>query len=294
MTTVVIHGTLANGASWYKSSWSGHGFLAGLQQGMLAETGTEDIWTVNGADVGAIPDLGIFEWSGSHEGSGRGFAAQQLAKYLSRLCEYTSEPIRVIAHSHGCNVLKLATALPEIADHVFIEKAVFLACPHFSEAGTNPEKMANWQDKFSFKKLAEHGRAAPRLFRYAMNPERFGRILNMYSEQDAVQVKLAQLFGSTLPPMTGTMWNNFKAGMTTGGMEYPTSTRTDLDPNTNGLYEDLALHISGRGSGTTAHSALHGFNAGRFCGVWLNSRATSQEMVDNAGPPVLSFDDLGA
>ena len=75
MTTLIIHGTLANGASWYKSSWSGRGFLAGLQQGMIEVDGTEDVWTVNGADIGHVSGLGLYEWSDSHEGAGCGGAA---------------------------------------------------------------------------------------------------------------------------------------------------------------------------------------------------------------------------
>ena len=46
----------------------------------------------------------MFEWSGSHEGTGRGDAAARLAQYLNSIADLTEEPLRIIAHSHGCNV----------------------------------------------------------------------------------------------------------------------------------------------------------------------------------------------
>jgi predicted alpha/beta hydrolase family esterase len=37
-----------------------------------------------------------------------------LAAYLNALRSVTDEPIRIVAHSHGCNVVKLASMLPEL------------------------------------------------------------------------------------------------------------------------------------------------------------------------------------
>jgi hypothetical protein len=293
MTTLIIHGTLAGGATWYKSSWSGRGFLAGLRKGMIAADGSEDIWTVNGERIDNVQGLGTFKWSGSHEGSGRGYAAIALVNYLNQLHEITDEPIRIIAHSHGCNVVKLASSLPDLAASVFIDQAVFLACPHFSEVGVNSEPLADWKDSLSFKKLAEHNKDAAPLLRYAINPNRFRRILNLYSKQDVVQVPLAQAFGATTVPMTGSFWNNFKAALVTGITEYPTAARRDIDPNARHLYDDLELEISGQGTGLAAHSALHGYEVGAFCGDWLNTGLNSQQIIANAGALILSYDDLG-
>lgn len=261
---------------------------------MIEADGTQDIWSANGARVENIPSLNHFKWSGSHEGTGRGIAAKDLARYLNQLREITDEPIRIIAHSHGCNVVKLASSLPELSANVHIDQAIFLACPHFSEVGANPERLADWKDSLSFKKLAEHNKDWPAVLRYALDPNRVGRILNMYSQQDSVQVRLAQAFGATTAPMTGSFWNNFKTALSTGVMETPTAARCDIDPNARHLYDDLELEISGQGTGMTAHSALHGYEVGAFCGAWLNTGLNSQQIIANAGVPILSYDDLGA
>ena len=127
-----MHGTLAIGASWYQDSWEGNGFLAGLCEGMKEASGWHDAWIINGEPVWEYSDLGdVYEWNGLAEGIYRGMAAKQLAAYLNIVADLTDEPIRIIAHSHGCNVVKLASSLPELSNNVFIDQAAFLACPHF-------------------------------------------------------------------------------------------------------------------------------------------------------------------
>ena len=69
MTTIVVHGTMANGGSWYQDSWEDHGFLAGLCAGMVEATDWHDAWHVNGQPVQSFPELGgYFEWNGLAEG----------------------------------------------------------------------------------------------------------------------------------------------------------------------------------------------------------------------------------
>ncbi len=109
-----------------------------------------DIWLAHGEPVGHYDKLnpkkkwslwtgtrgilqtveGPYEWTGGSEGLARG-AAVWLAAYLNALRSVTDEPIRIVAHSHGCNVVKLASMLPELDSSVIVESAVFLACPHF-------------------------------------------------------------------------------------------------------------------------------------------------------------------
>jgi predicted alpha/beta hydrolase family esterase len=96
----------------------------------------------------------------------------ELVQYLNRLRRETDEPIRIIAHSHGCNVVKLASMSRELSADVHISKAVFLACPHFWEANYEAEEPTSVLDKFKFKRLRPHGRK----YRYRASPERFGRI----------------------------------------------------------------------------------------------------------------------
>ncbi|GMR08751.1 MAG: hypothetical protein BMS9Abin26_1758 [Gammaproteobacteria bacterium] len=67
MTTIVVHGTLAYGGSWYQDSWEGDGFLAGLQAGMLESSDWHDIWHVDDEPVWSYPVLDdVFAWNGLH------------------------------------------------------------------------------------------------------------------------------------------------------------------------------------------------------------------------------------
>ena len=173
MTTIVVHGTLAYGGSWYQNSWGEHGFLAGLRGGMVEADGWHDIWHVKGKPVD------VLEWNGLPEGIYRGAAASLFADYLNTVADLTDEPIRVIAHSHGCNVVKLASSLPSLSPNVTIEQAVFLACPHFFEDEYTQEGLSGL-DRFDIGKVHKAYKKTGHRFRYALDPDRFGRILNVY------------------------------------------------------------------------------------------------------------------
>ncbi len=70
VTTIVVHGTLAYGGSWYQSSWQGRGFLVGLRDGMVETSDWHDIWQINDKHVSTYPELGgIFKWNGLPGGS---------------------------------------------------------------------------------------------------------------------------------------------------------------------------------------------------------------------------------
>jgi triacylglycerol esterase/lipase EstA (alpha/beta hydrolase family) len=130
MTTIIVHGALAKGATWYASSWEARGFCQAFAAGMS----DHDIWLAHGEPVGHYDKLnpkkkwslwtgtrgilqtveGPYEWTGSWEGLARGGAAVWLAAYLNALRSVTDEPIRIVAHSQGCNVVKLASMLPDL------------------------------------------------------------------------------------------------------------------------------------------------------------------------------------
>jgi len=104
----------------------------------------------------------------------------KLARYLNRINQLApNEPIRVIAHSHGCNVVKHASLSKELHPGVRISAAVFLACPHVP-----------FED-LVYKKIY-----------YRPAPERLGAILNLYSILDSVQGKWAELVTGHFMPVT--------------------------------------------------------------------------------------------
>ncbi|MGB8275879.1 MAG: hypothetical protein WCF16_11515 [Alphaproteobacteria bacterium] len=314
MTTIIIHGTLAKGSSWYWNSWGARGFCHALGEAMQAVTGGHDIWRVKGKPVGAIPELnpsrtwdplwgagpylqtvdGRYEWTGTPEGLARGAAAVGLARYLSALRQATDEPIRIIAHSHGCNVVKLASSLPELAPDVRIDRAVFLACPHFWEPDYVFEQPKTLADRFDLRKQMRPKRVG-RKFRYQASPGRFGRILNLYSRRDAVQITLAKTLSGAYAPQTGGFFENLAKMLRTGDVyEMPQATRTDSDPDAAALYENLEMPVAKDCSDIGAHSVMHGAAVAKLAGVWIESRTDLAAVVARAGGlPEVAPDDTG-
>lgn len=248
MPTIVVHGTMthepAHAYDWWWKSYDGQGFLAGLTQGIGEAGGLDDIWKVGGTDVSRHPELqggrrsfstrdGRFLWSGGNQGGLRRVAGEQLARYLNVVAQLSPRaPIRVIAHSHGCNVVKRASASTRLSPQVFIPQAVFLACPHVVSSSSFGSK-----------------------YPYRLNPERFGRILGLSSPRDSVQNVLAARFPS--------LWGgDFLEGWA------PHISAVDQDPAARHLYEDhdIPTHDIDK----AAHSALHGNVVGYLVGRWLS------------------------
>lgn len=295
MTTLIVHGTLAKGSTWYWSSWSENGFCRAVADGMAQNHQAHDIWLANGRPVKSFEALnpkvrwtpwrgasdilqtveGRYEWTGSPEGLARGAAAIWLVQYLNALRKVTGEPIRIIAHSHGCNVVKLASSLPELDRAVFIERAVFLACPHFWEEDYEFETPRTLEERLDIRKQMTPRRVG-RKFRYRVSPDRFGRILNLYSRRDEVQLTLAETWSGAYAPQTGGFVENLlKSFRTLDVYERPHGTRTDEDPLARGLYEDREVPVAADCSGIEAHSVLHGATVGRAVGRWLSSGDTT-------------------
>jgi len=315
MTTIIVHGTLAKGATWYWNSWGETGFCRALAEGMEETEQPHDIWRVGGQPVGEIAALnptvrwhplsgrsgvlqtvdGRFEWTGTPEGLARGAGAVWLVKYLNALSLVSDEPIRIVAHSHGCNVVKLASSLPDLSDRVFIEKAVFLACPHFWEEHYEFEQPETWQERLDVGKQMS-AKQISKKFRYQVAPGRFGQILNLYSSRDKVQIELSEKLSGTYVPLTGGFLQNLgKLFRTLDVFERPQGTRTDEEPGAVGLYENLEVSVAEDCSGTEAHSALHGAVVGKAIGRWLNSNQTMDALLLKHGQlPALSRADTGA
>lgn len=293
MTTIVVHGTLAYGSSWYQDSWEGDGFLSGLQGGMLNVSDWHDVWHIGGEPVWSYEDLGgVFGWNGLAEGMYRGVAAQQLATYLNTVANLTDEAIRIVAHSHGCNVVKLASSLPSLSSNVYIDQAVFLACPHFYEDKYEQEDVT-WQDIQEGTLFKPYEKSGHR-FRYQLDPQRFGRILNIYCERDKVQVDLAQSLSGGVVPLTGTFLENVLTQLFDGMYELPMASRWEMDPEAAYLYENLEVEVESNCSGTKVHSVMHGSMMGALSGAWLNSNREIQSVLDEVlDLPVLPCWDTG-
>lgn len=288
MTTIVVHGTLATHSEWYWDSWREGGFCQALKAGIEQSGGIDDIWRIDGVPVAQVEGLkahwhwltgyagqvteeqGHFIWSGDDSGIARDAGAETFAVYLNKVRELTDEPIRVIAHSHGCNVVKNASSHRKLSSDVFIEKAVFLACPHF-HAQAYEQK-----DPFSFKM-----EPAGESFTYRLDPGRFGKILNLYNEKDSIQVGVAD----RLPGQPGPRLKDWNAHQ---------SSRTDRDPQAMSLYVNRRLQIEDSCSGIGAHTVMHGAVAGWIAGRWLEGLSIKKIPADFGGQfPVIRCDDDG-
>lgn len=251
MTTLVIHGTMTVSAAqkhrWWWDSWGGGGFLAAVRTG-LQQSGGDDLWTVRGVPVSDIEALqprrswltgsygqlsvyrGHFIWTGVDQPDLRRVAGEQLVQYLNAIHDLApEEPIRLIAHSHGCNVVKLASADRRLAPGIHFSRAVFLACPHFTSAVTA-------------------------VIPYRLDPRRFGAVANLYSERDSVQVAIAQ----ALPAM-------YFGGRHEMAVD---SRRTDPDPAAARVYENFAIPTEDEGTGahSALHGGVLGLLTGYWLG----------------------------
>lgn len=259
MTTVVVHGTMtvraARNYRWWHASWDSGGFLEALADGMTRASGGHDVWAVRGRPVEEIQGLGFFTWSGAAAGWARDAGVSQLVDYLNTLSGLTDERLCVVAHSHGCNLVKNATSHKKFRGT--IDQVAFLACPHFAAQG--------------------HRGA---VYTYRLDPRRVGRILNLYTESDDIQTNVAAHFSG--PP-----------GARFADWLPPEASRWDTDPAARHLYEDVPVPVNA--SGQTAHSAMHGSLIGGLVGLWLGSGASFEQVLAGFGGPLpaVSADDLG-
>ena len=91
---ILVHGTFARSASWYQP---GGVFFEALMA-----------WS---AGAGVPITIEAFKWTGALSALKRMEAATQLAQLLFYQCQTVNERIILIGHSHGANVIMLATQL---------------------------------------------------------------------------------------------------------------------------------------------------------------------------------------
>lgn len=241
----------------------------GVRKGILESAGIDDVWKVGGSHVADVQELasekwdpwkgnrgklethrGHFFWSGADTFIGREIGARALVAYLNRIHEIAPvEPLRLIAHSHGCNVLKLASFDRRLSTRIWFEKVAFLACPHFA---------------------ARAGKGS--IYHYQLSAKRFGAILNLFSSRDSVQVDIAEKLAG--PP-----------GFRITDYYPPEAYRVEQDPRARAVYEDHEIQTAdGQGK---AHTAMHGQAVGYLVGRWLGGTTSFAKLLERSGSQLL-------
>ncbi len=118
MVTLVVHGTFADDASWWKLGEGGEETFADRLEARLASRGMED--TVWRPVLTAGMEYEDFAWSGENRDRDRRQGAAKLARSLGRLADELGATaddqlqVNLVAHSHGGNVaLDLLRRLPD-------------------------------------------------------------------------------------------------------------------------------------------------------------------------------------
>lgn len=101
-TLMLVHGTWASDAAWYRPGGDFHQFIKGLRP-----------------DLYSAPDF--FQWTGGYSDGARLDGATKLKQWVEQRHE---QGLDLMGHSHGANVILKATDLG-----LSIGKAVLLACP---------------------------------------------------------------------------------------------------------------------------------------------------------------------
>jgi hypothetical protein len=267
LSTIIVHGTVPvrapHNVKWWWNSWHPDGFLHDMARGMKLRSQSDwhDVWHVGGVHVSELAALspggfdwrdptrafrpgneppflshhGCFMWSGSNMHSERKRAGRALANYLNVVHSLApEEPIRIVAHSHGCNALKVATCSEALDARIVFESVFLLACPHVVVKGPR-------------------GAGAP----YGFDTRRCrpGQLFNLYVPEDSVQRKWAQLYPGP-PEHIGSLL----------GTEEMFAT----DQSTaHGSFRNYEIPTEDRGA--KAHSAIHGSRVGGLIGLYLGS-----------------------
>jgi pimeloyl-ACP methyl ester carboxylesterase len=113
-SSILVHGTFAQNASWWQPGGDFFGYLAG-QNSIPRPYGAVD----------------QYSWSGAYSHQGREIAAQELADWLGMHSATPAhhDPLWLLGHSHGANVAMRATHLGPTK----VDNMVLLSCPVYSE-----------------------------------------------------------------------------------------------------------------------------------------------------------------
>jgi hypothetical protein len=258
VSTIVIHGTLARNEAWWRDV-AASDFLTALADGMAAGgRDRHDVWTIAGRPVSQFAELqpvaargffgtkqppfnqigGHFCWSGENVHRERLDGGLALARYLEVLAGISpDEPIDIVAHSHGANLVKVATC--EAGRQVRFGQLVFLAAPHCGKA------QVSWAEVNYYRLHASWANGGP------------PRVLNIYSAADPVQTRIA----GGAPDSRGT-----PPGFP-GWTPVFDAFRVEQDEQLQGVYEDMEVAAVARG--VAEHGMLHNAAIGKLVGLWL-------------------------
>jgi hypothetical protein len=276
MCTIVVHGTHGRNESWWLLKRPG-GFLDALAQGMRQGGREPDVWMMNDrplAEFAPPPPPpngepfehldGAFRWCGERGHEPRVRDGVRLARYVEALSQvHPSEPINVVAHGHGCNLVKVASHY--VRPGVLLGRAVFLGAPYCEivVGGGQP-------------------------FPYRLSPQSLSRdaagaapVLNLYSQEDAVQLDWSDCF----PEQNAQNRQYRQAPMT----QVHNAHRVDPDPYTRHAYDNVELPTR-LNPGPHVHAAMHGPTAGLIAGYWLARwpEFTGRQVLRNFGIDVVT------
>jgi hypothetical protein len=208
---IVIHGTFANEATW----WRPGGSFCQLLDSHLKQEGSEaKCWD----SIPAAEAISEFGWSGLNSEASRSHAAELLSKKIESLSRKPFiEKIHFVAHSHGGNVLLKSFLLcrREIDNRKF-GSFVFLGTPFFEYSSLTPtgafwQSVRNITEKQFVKNVIENARLAEgghgeRLFviqsKYDEAYQLLSKAVHLRNSAYAYSRKLAQksTSGTPLPP----------------------------------------------------------------------------------------------
>lgn len=258
MSTIVVHGTLAKESTWWRAQESGR-FLDAVARGMREGGQEPDLWTIAGRPVSEFKILrpkrswgffgmklppfdnieGRYCWGGANMHVERTRCGEELARYLETLAEISpGETIHLIAHSHGGNLIKVATN--HVGPQVSIGRVVLLACPHCENIAGGA---GDYLYRLNTDVLSADGGIGP-------------PVLNAYSEEDTVQADISDIAPDFIPSPGTSYAPIFDAH------------RIDPDPDAQPAYEDFELPTQ-VGKGIGAHFATHSPTVGLVIGYWL-------------------------
>ena len=259
MCTIVIHGVGARDESWWILKRPG-GFLDALAQGMRQGGREPDIWTIGErplADYAPPPPPpdgepfehldGHFRWCGQPGHEARLRDGMRLARYLGSLSRvHPSEPINIVAHGHGANLVKIATHY--VQPGTLLGRVVFLGSP--------------------FCEIVEGGQQFPyRLSAQSISRDVAGAapVMNLYSREDTAQIDWTDSF----PQESGCVVEPDGRGSDFRMSPTFHAYRVDPDPYTQYAYDNVELPTR-MGLGGHVHQALHGPTVGLLIGYWFS------------------------
>jgi RHS repeat-associated protein len=256
LISIIIHGTFASKTSW----WTRNGGFATNLDAVLG-----DVWKIR---TDGYKPFDLFSWSGENSHSARITSGHDLACYIIKIrSKYPKEPINIIAHSHGGNVVWEAL------------RVLYKNKQKRKYRVTNVAFIATPQIKITYGSWYTH-----RWYEYLYASMEGmwmiqNKAYNFYSIEDSVQTFGADLIDGIdekdIPNSSLEWGDSISADRTVNYIRNNFSIGTDVGPK-------------------DAHSVLHSANMGRYIGYIL-SCSNHAEAAKKATMtfPITNDDDTG-